>query len=166
MLFQNTDIEDDNDVRKISQKPHEHTTNKSALEHIMDCQKLVRSKHFSKKGEFAPDFKPGKILNRHNITSTASQEFKMWVIARYITKSEVSSHKSFGIPSFSAVNSLLMCDTRQTHMALTPIIPHPATDFDTIHTSMINFLDVLLQKWLQCGPLWCDEEVYRIPYLL
>ena len=138
MLFQYTDIEDDNDVRKISQKPHEHSTNKRALEHIMDCQKLVRSKHFSKRGEFAPDFKPGKILNRHSITSTPLQEFKMWVIARHMTQSEVSSHKSFGIPSFSAVNSLLMSDTRpQAHMAFTPILPHPATDFDTIHISMI-----------------------------
>ena len=61
MLFQNTDIEDNIDVRKISQKPHELSTNKSALEHIMDCQKSVRSKHFSKRGEFAPDFKPGKF---------------------------------------------------------------------------------------------------------
>ena len=82
----------------------------------------------------------------------------MWVITRHITKSEVSSQKSFGIPSFSAVNSLLMIDTRPLmHIAFTPIIPHPATDFDTIHTSMINFQDVILQKELQCGPLWCDK---------
>ena len=49
-----------------------------------------------------------------------------------------------------------------TRIAFTPIIPHPATEYDTINTTMKNFQDVLLQKNLQYGPLWCDEGVYRL----
>ena len=49
-----------------------------------------------------------------------------------------------------------------TRFAFTPIIPHPATEYDTIFTCMRNFQDVLLQRDLEYGPLWCDEGVYRI----
>ena len=49
-----------------------------------------------------------------------------------------------------------------TRFAFTPIIPHLATEYDTIFTCMRNFQDVLLQRDLEYGPLWCDEGVYRI----
>ena len=61
------------------------------------------------------------------------------------------------------MNSLLTLESRATtRVAFTPIIPHPAIEFDTIHTAMVNFQDVLLQKGLPYGPLWSDEGVYRI----
>ena len=49
-----------------------------------------------------------------------------------------------------------------TRFAFTPIIPHPATEYDRIFTSMRNLQDVLLQRDLEYGPLWCDEGVYQI----
>lgn len=49
-----------------------------------------------------------------------------------------------------------------TSTVFTPIIPYPATEFDTIYTVIINFRDVLLQKQLPYGPLWSDEGLYRI----
>ena len=49
-----------------------------------------------------------------------------------------------------------------TQHAFTPITPYPATEQDTIYTCMVNFQDVLMQKNLEYGPLWCDEGVYRI----
>ena len=49
-----------------------------------------------------------------------------------------------------------------TNEAYTPIIPHPATDYDTINTAMLNFQDVLKQKGAPYGALWCDEGVYHI----
>ena len=59
------------------------------------------------------------------------------------------------IPSFIATKSVLLASPKncsKTRIAFTPIIPYPATDFDTI----------LLQKGLESGPLWCDEGAYCI----
>ena len=49
-----------------------------------------------------------------------------------------------------------------TTKILTPILPYPATTFDAIFTTMINFQDVPKQKGDACGGLWADEGVYRI----
>ena len=49
-----------------------------------------------------------------------------------------------------------------TRFAFIPIIPHPATEYDTIFRRMRNFQDVFLQRDLVYGPLWCNEGVYRI----
>ena len=58
------------------------------------------------------------------------------------------------------VYSLKLCIPSQ--VLPSPIVPYPATEFDTIYTVMINFQDVLRQKGLRCGTLWSDEGVYRI----
>ena len=50
----------------------------------------------------------------------------------------------------------------KTKVAFTPILPYLATEYDTIHTVMYNFQDVLRQKSQPYGPLWCDEGVYRL----
>ena len=47
-------------------------------------------------------------------------------------------------------------------IAFTPILPYVATEYDTIHTVMCNFQDVLHQRSQAYGPLWCDEGVYRL----
>ena len=49
-----------------------------------------------------------------------------------------------------------------TKCAFTPIIPHPATEYSTIYTCMKNYQDILNQRNIPYGPLWCDEGVYRI----
>ena len=44
------------------------------------------------------------------------------------------------MPSFAAVKSLLDTSTCSiTRCAFTPILPYPATEFDTIFTTMINY---------------------------
>ena len=53
-------------------------------------------------------------------------------------------------------------NVRITNSAFTPIIPQPATDFSTIYTCMKNYPDILNQRNVPYGPLWCDEGVYRI----
>ena len=64
-------------------------------------------------------------------------------------------------PSFSAVNSFFQdTSTRKTKIAFTPISPYVATEYNTIHTVMCNFQNVLFQKSQAYGPLWCDEGVY------
>ena len=91
-------------------------------------------------------------------------DFMSWVIARFATKNHMtdfSSCENPSIPSFTATNSLLYHKKYPlTHIAFTPIIPHPATEYDTINTFMKNFQDLLAQN--EYGPLWCDEGVYWI----
>ena len=47
-------------------------------------------------------------------------------------------------------------------MVLSPILPYPATTYDAILTTIINFQDALKQKGDNYGGLWADEGVYCI----
>ena len=49
-----------------------------------------------------------------------------------------------------------------TTMVLSPILPYPATTYDAILTTIINFQDALKQKGDNYGGLWADEGVYCI----
>ena len=40
------------------------------------------------------------------------------------------------------------------------ILPFPATTYDDVYTTMVNFQDILKQKQRLYGPLLCDEGVY------
>ena len=42
-----------------------------------------------------------------------------------------------------------------------PILPYPATEYDAIFTTIVNFLAVLKQKEPENDPLWSDEGVYH-----
>ena len=112
------------------------------------------------------NFTPEASLDTHNIEVSANYDFMTWVTARFATKANVPDYTSCdkaSIPSFTATDSLIKYEKYPlTGIAFTPIIPHPATEYDTIHTCMKNFQDVLSQNDLECGPLWCDEGVYRI----
>ena len=67
------------------------------------------------------------------------------------------------VPSFQAVTSFFDVKPNViTRFAVTPIIPPPVTEYDTIFTCMMNFQDLLLQRDLECGSLWCGEGIYRI----
>ena len=70
-----------------------------------------------------------------------------------------------GPPTSLHLSPLTVC--LLTHQVLlqvtfTPIIPYPATEYDTIFTAMRNFQDVLRQKDQNYGPLWCDKGVYKV----
>ena len=49
-----------------------------------------------------------------------------------------------------------------TTKILTPILPYPASTYDAILTTMINFQDALKQKGDSYGGLWADKGVHRI----
>ncbi len=49
-----------------------------------------------------------------------------------------------------------------TTTILTPILPYPATSYDAVFTTMVNFQDALKQKGDAYGALWADEGVYHI----
>ena len=89
-----------------------------------------------------------------------------WCLSRFATHKNLpkfSSCDSKNIPSFAAVNGLLLNDkSSTTSVGFTPIIPHPATEYETIFTCIKNYQDVLKHKNISAGALSCDEGVYRI----
>ena len=63
------------------------------------------------------------------------------------------------------MKSSLKAENNNFHPTTTsfiPILPHPATEIDSIFTTMLNFKDVLRQRGESYGALWCDEGVYSI----
>ena len=61
------------------------------------------------------------------------------------------------------MNSLLQSQQIiKTKVTFTHIIPYVATEYDTIHTVMWNFQDVLRQRSQPYEPLWCYEGVYQL----
>ena len=61
------------------------------------------------------------------------------------------------------MNDLLLDDKSSTaSVGFTPIIPHPATENGTTYTCIKNYQDILKQKNISAGALWCDAGVYRI----
>ena len=88
-------------------------------------------------------------------------DYAIWKLVRYMLNTDDEDEKQ--VPSFSAINSLLSSKAIiPTSIAFAPILPYPATEFDSINTCMINFQDMLRQKKLPYGAFWCDENVYRI----
>ena len=95
-----------------------------------------------------------------NTTTTSLQkDFIQWTLCR----STIASHNVKSIQSHNATKGLLRAQVKSiTQHAFTHIIPYPATEQDTVYTCVKNFQNVLIQKDLEYGPLWCDDGVYRI----
>ena len=165
MLFQNPDGGTEDEVHQISTKPST-SVDARTLHEVLACQTLVRVGKFVGRGEIPTNFLPGTPDEKQDIEFLANADFTTWMTARFITKANVPKYSSCEkpcIPSFTATSSLLVNKHHSlTRIGFTPIIPYPATEFDTINTCMKNFQDVLFQKNLPNGPLWCDEGVYRI----
>ena len=80
-------------------------------------------------------------------------------MTQYKDKSAVDNEPH--IPSFAAVKSLIDSSTFfTTKCAFASILPYPATEYDAIFTTMINFHDVMKQKEPETGPFWSNEGVY------
>ena len=89
-----------------------------------------------------------------------SLDYFLWLVNQ-LSKRAVDEN-SF-VPVFTAVrSSLTNLNFHDTTKILTPILPYPATTYDAIFTTMINFQDALKQKGDMYGGLCADEGVYRI----
>ena len=158
MVFQNSDNskETDNSLHKSVNSNLERSR---SFKFDLDCQKVLPF-HKLARGKIPDNFKTGTLNIQGNVNESATMDFKLWILVRHktpIPKDEIK------IPSFVAMKSLISSENvRITNSAFTPIIPHPATDFSTIYTSMKNYQDILNQRNIPYGPLWCDEGVYRI----
>ena len=159
MLFQNRQILPKN---KPTISVRTKKLDERKFSEMLPCQTLLP---FTKvgRGNIPADYQVSE-----SVTYSEEAEFsdyKIWLLVRYVTSTLLTSvpHVTDLIPSFSALNSALSKpDISVTIQAFTPILPHPATEYDSIYTTMRNFQDVLSQRRLQYGALWCDEGVYRI----
>ena len=89
-----------------------------------------------------------------------SLDYFLWLLNRLSNRT--ADQDSF-VPGFTAVrSSLTNLNFHETTKILTPILPYPATTYDAIFTTMINFQDALKQKGDRYGGLWADKGVYRI----
>jgi len=157
MLFQNplgTQDACSNDATiTVSAKPQ----NENILNHVLPCQTLSTATNMGKRGEISDDFRTGNFNNK---VSKTTKHFRIWNAARFKIFGQRDGN---GVPSFVATNSLFADPVNViTNFSFTPILPYPATEYDTIFTCMRNFQDVLKQRSQEYGPLWCDEGVYRI----
>ena len=160
MLFQNSN-KVENTQKILSKKPTDSTQNQRSLDNVLPCQELIKMGKFSGRGKIPGTFSIGNKIDSSKKRDELAKQHMLWTLTRYHDNSSVE-HES-KVPSFAAVKSLLDTSTCSiTRCAFTPILPYPATEFDTIFTTMINFQDVLRQRGHENGPLWSDEGVYHI----
>lgn len=176
---------------QISTRPVSLSTRTSVkLRSTVSCQQLIRMERMKTRGEVGEDYSAIESPFRSTPKSTASApdvlydptinaaepplpktvcthsiesirlDYFVWFINR-VLQNETS--KTCYIPSFTAMrSSVANVNFHATTKLLTPILPYPATTYDAILTTMINFQDALKQKGDSYGGLWADEGVYRI----
>ena len=87
-------------------------------------------------------------------------DYFLWIVNRFSNR---AAHENDCVPGFTAVKSAtLSSNFYPTTKIFTPILPYPATTYDAILTTMVNFQDALKQKGDAYGGLWADEGVYSI----
>ena len=162
MVFQNGLKSVGDQPKEISRKPLTSEGNKKSLESILPCQKLLKSGKFSARGSIPESFQLGPKKDFSTIMNRSATEHRHWVLARHLNSSSMQQQQQqqqqhhqqqqkqqYCIPSFSAMKSrLTLKHHNATKCTFTTIIPHPATDRDTIYTTMINFQDIFKQKSL------------------
>ena len=163
MLFQNNDNPyEDQEVAAFSTKTvFEQTGTCRSLKDIMDCQRLKFTNKPFDEATIPSSFIPTLPIDWSNTIGASDELCCLWVLFCH----RKDPDRIQNIPSFTATNIILLCGEKNqaaTRVAFPPIIPHPATDCNTINTAMVNFQNVLCQKEHDYGPLWCDEAVYRI----
>ena len=163
VLFQNCQNANEQNVVKSSKAPN---ADNKLVKSILNCQKLVHVCRLQGRGQISADFRTANTPDEEELILTAKNEYMTWCTSRFLTTKnlpEYSSLESPNMPSFAAVNGLLLNDRNPpTRVGFPPIIPFPATEYNTIFTCMKNYQDVLKQKRVPTGALWCDEGVYRI----
>lgn len=136
-----------------------NSSRQKVLDHILPCQTISKATNMGKRGEISKEFCAGKFSDE--VVQSSKTQFLIWCAAR--SKLQLTMDAANSVPSFIATNSLFANPVEAvTRYCFTPIVPHPATEYDTIFTCMLNFQDVLEQRNQEYGPLWCDEGVYRL----
>ena len=129
---------------------------------VLPCQELLPSRRGKIRGDIPDDFIVADTVS-HIHDKTYYLDYWLWLLHRYTLSTGGELSEKQIIPSFSSVYSILSTVAVSiTTQAFTPILPYPATNYDAIYTTMINFQDVLKQRQQPYGSLWSDEGVYHI----
>ena len=108
----------------------------------------------------ATDPTPTATDSSNTATKSINSDYFLWITNHFSKRTTLDSDC---IPGFTAVRSATVNRKfNPTTTVLTPILPYPATTYDAILTTMINFQDALKQKGDTYGGLWADEGVYCI----
>ena len=115
---------------------------------------------FGGRGKIPETFSPGDGIDLPWKNNEFAKQYRLWILTQYKDNSPIDNEPH--IPSFAAVKSLLDSSTFFiTKSAFASILPYPATEYNAIFTTMINFHDVMKQKERENGPFWSDEGVYH-----
>ena len=165
VLFQNKEKQNVKDYNPQLKGDFRFDHRQRALNNKLSCQKLLNCS-INGRGNIPECFKPGTLNYCKELLDTWKSSYMFFVLSRFVTKSyfhDFSVNETSNIPSWSATNSArIVNNVNKTSVGFTPLLPYPATEYDTIYTCMKNFQDVLHQTFNQCGALWCDEDVYRL----
>ena len=130
--------ENENSPKALCKKPTGSPQNQKSLDEILPCQELIKMSKFSGRVKTPETFSPGDERDLSWKKNEFAKQYRLWILAWYKDKSPVDNEPH--IPSFAATKSLLDSFTHFiTKCAFTPILPYPATGYDAIFTSMINF---------------------------
>lgn len=168
VVWQNQD-EDTEEVavEEISKRPESKAVDrKRKLIDRLPCQNLLQSRLMKGTGEVSAEFTPITNYNHQSsLMDAAQEEHFTWVCSRNLQNLD-SSNGTTPLPSQTAVKSKLLAakqrKPRKTAKSFYPILGYPATEMDSIYTSMVNFKDILSQRGETNGVIWCDEGVYCI----
>ena len=159
MLFQNY-TSAPNVLPSISHLKEKRLNRK--LPTVLPCQELLPSRRGKIRGDIPEDFIVADTVSLIH-DKTYYLDYWLWLLHRYTLSTGGELSEKQIIPSFSSVYSILSTVVVSiTTQAFTPILPYPATNYDAIYTTMINFQDILKQRQQPYGSLWSDEGVYHI----
>ena len=100
-----------------------------------------------------------ECLEISNLVNLRNKNYLSWALSRYLADSREENN----MPSWSANNSAKYNkEINSTSTAFIPILPHPATSYDSIFTSITNFRNIMKETRNISGTLWCDEGVCHI----
>ena len=115
-------------------------------------QVLKKCNH-TKRAEILMNFTIRERLEISNLVNLRNKDYLLWVLSRYLA----DTRNENVMPSWSASNSAKYNkEVNSTSTAFIPILPHPATSYDSVFTTIIK------QTRNTSRALWCDEEVYHI----
>ena len=136
MLFQNQNKKE-NSPKALSKKPRGSPQNQKSLDKILPCQELIKIGKFGGRGKIPEISLPGDEIDLSWNKNEFLKQYRLWTLARYKDKSlvDIGPH----ILSFAVVKRLLYSSTHFiTKCAFTSILPYPATEYNSIFTTMIQ----------------------------
>ena len=92
--------------------------------------------NYTKRAEIPANFTISERLEISNLVNLRNKDYLLWVLSRYLA----DTREENVMPSWSASNSAKYNkEINNTSIAFIPILPHPATSYDSIFTSIIKF---------------------------